>query len=351
MATTATTEVRSGFRRVALSIQYHGSSFLGVQKLGPGHENCITDEHNVDLRGYRSVYSHLEEACTSLFGKFDNLQFSSRTDRGVHALKNVLHVDVPAYRLESSSLDIRRALNAHLRQQVRRRIPSNRPRDTILFPRNNQYVRLNPNNDVQVIQAKLAPTHCMPTPTVPPQRIPWHARFHAVQRTYLYRIVVSRPKDYSVGMCMDWDRTWRLRSPFDFDVGAMQEAASVLMGRHDFSSFRGSQCQAASPVVELRNISVWDEPYRSPFGSSAMGGLFEHADPHCRMIHVVVSGDRFLYRMVRNIVGLLVQVGARELTVEQCRDILHAKDRSVAPQAAPAAGLFLVDVLYDHFEL
>jgi tRNA pseudouridine38-40 synthase len=147
----------------------------------------------------------------------------------------------------------------------------------------------------------------------------FHARFDATGRSYLYRIINRR-----ADLTLDRGRAWRV--PVRLDAEAMDRAAQALVGKHDFSTFRDSQCQAETPVKTLSKISVMrvDEE-----------------------IAVRTSARSFLHRQVRSMVGSLVEVGRGREGVGWIGEILAAADRSQCGPVAPADGLYLEAVSYD----
>jgi len=198
---------------------------------------------------------------------------AGRTDAGVHALGQVAHVDLPrawdGYRL-------REALNAHL------------------FP-----------HPIAVLAAD-------------PAADDFDARRSAIMRHYLYRLINRRAP-----LTVERGRAWHVKRPLDAE--AMREAARVLIGRHDFSTFRDSQCQANSPV---RTLSAFDVERRGD------------------LIEMRLSALSFLHRQVRSMVGSLEHVGAGYWTAADLRDALEAADRRRCGQVAPAHGLYLARVHY-----
>ncbi len=220
-----------------------------------------------------SVQQALEEAAGRLCQRPIAVHAAGRTDSGVHALGQVAHADLPR---DLPGDKVRDALNAHLRP-----LP------------------------VAVLAAE----------EVPPS---FHARFSAVERRYLYRISNRRAP-----LALDLDRAWWV--PGALDAEAMAEAARVLLGRHDFSTFRAAECQAASPLRTLDELSV--------------GRLGED-------IHVVARARSFLHHQVRNMVGTLRRVGEGKWTAADLRRALEARDRSAGGQTAPACGLYLTGVGY-----
>jgi len=243
--------------RFALLVEYDGGPFVGWQR----QENGL------------AVQQALEEAIAAMTGEEARVQGAGRTDAGVHALGQVAHVDLgkawPAHRL-------RAGLNFHLRAHP----------------------------VVVRAAARVAED--------------FHARFSAIQRHYLYRIL-----NRAAPAALDRGRVWHV--PARLDAGVMHEAAQVLVGRHDFTTFRASQCQAESPVKTLDAISV------SRAGEE---------------IHVQVSARSFLHNQVRSIVGSLKLVGEGKWTAANLRAALEACAREACGPVAPAQGLYLTRVDY-----
>jgi tRNA pseudouridine38-40 synthase len=146
----------------------------------------------------------------------------------------------------------------------------------------------------------------------------FHARYSARGKLYEYRIL-NRPERSA----LDRGRAWFLQKRLD--VVAMREAANTLLGRHDFSSFEGSQTDNDNPFCDLQRLLV----------------IRDHD-----VVRIEVYADRFLRQMVRAIVGTLVEVGLGKRTPASVKDILHARDRSSAGKTAPAHGLYLMRVDY-----
>ncbi|WP_370263691.1 tRNA pseudouridine(38-40) synthase TruA, partial [Limnobacter sp.] len=151
----------------------------------------------------------------------------------------------------------------------------------------------------------------------------FHARFSAISRTYRYFFYSSQVRDpFKPHM------TW-VHYPLKLD--AMREAAQCLVGTHDFSAFRASQCQASSPVRTIHSISLVEQG--------------DHA-------YLEVHGNAFLHHMVRNIVGCLMEVGQGRETVEWMTTVLVSKNRSMAAKTYAAQGLSLWHIEYpEHFEI
>ena len=145
------------------------------------------------------------------------------------------------------------------------------------------------------------------------------ARFSATARTYLYRILCRRGPP-----ALDRNRVWWM--PLALDAEAMAEAARVLVGRHDFTTFRAAACQAKSPLRTLDRLDV------TTAGAE---------------IRVEAAARSFLHSQVRSMVGSLKLVGEGKWRAEDLRRALEARDRTACGPIAPAAGLYLVRVDYD----
>ncbi len=226
----------------------------------------------------RTVQGVLTEALTRLLGGEQVvLHSSSRTDSGVHALA------MPVSFRTKSPLPLKAfvlGLNS-------------------LLP-----------DDVRVLEARDAHPS-------------FHARFSTRFKTYLYRIQNGR-----VALPLERRLSWNVRPPLDVD--RMREAARSLLGRHDFSSFRAAQCDAASPERTVTRCEVgWERP---------------------GIVTVLVTADGFLRNMVRIIVGSLVEVGVGKRPPSWLQEVLESRDRRLAGPTAPAQGLFLYAVEYPEFE-
>ena len=250
--------------RYKITIEYEGTNLLGWQKQEEG----------------ASVQSYLEEAITGFSHQKVDVFGAGRTDAGVHALGQVAHFDL------DTSMDlfhIREAFNARLR---------------IL------------EAPVSVIEVENVDDD-------------FHARFKAVGRGYIYRILNRRAPTVLLK-----DRVWCVGYPLN--VEKMKEGAKYLLGHHDFSSFRGAGCQALSPMKTLDKLEI-----------------VQNGDE----IDFTVEARSFLYHQVRNMVGTLKCVGDGKFAPEDVKKILEAKDRAVAGPTAPACGLYLSKVMYDHYLL
>lgn len=236
----------------------------------------------------------------NLYSLINHLHPNFRT--GVHALHNVLHVD-----LLRRARQVGEVLEPHAPETVCRAL--------------NALLR---GSGVQILDCQAVPREGQGS---------FHARFAAKERKYAYRLLTGRS-------VFEAERAWCLdlqSSQQKLNVEAMHAAAQVLVGqRYDFSSFRGKDCQAKSPIKMIRSIDV-----------VRIRPELSHTETFGELIHVHVCAKSFLYHMVRNIVGAVTAVGMGQLPFDAMKDILEARDRSVAPPMAPAQGLFLERVLYE----
>jgi tRNA pseudouridine38-40 synthase len=225
----------------------------------------------------RTVQGALEAAIQDMTGETIRLMVAGRTDAGVHALAQVAHADLSRDWREDS---LRDGLNTILRQK---------------------------EEAVSVIRAARVDDT-------------FNARLGAVRRHYLYRILNRRQPSP-----LERQRAWHVPRPLDPVV--MHEAAQRLLGHHDFSTFRASQCQAASPEKTLELLDV-----------RAVGEIVE----------IRASARSFLHHQVRRMVGSLEAVGSGRWTADDLQAALEAKDTRRSGQQAPAWGLYFIGVDYRH---
>jgi len=167
----------------------------------------------------------------------------------------------------------------------------------------------------------------------------YHARFSATEREYIYRLVAGTAQcgGRQAGL-FEAARSWIVQED-TLDLESMRAAANILQGQHDFSSFRGRDCTAATPIRTLTELSVH---------SSRSSVLLGHvAPPGSMQIFISARAPSFIKNQVRNLVGCLYDVGRGSMAINDVQEILQARDRSKAPRMAPAQGLFLVNVLYN----
>lgn len=387
------------FTRYVFAVSYHGEKLLGFSYQGPTGENCLVYNPDktvqADLRGVESVEGRLRRALDLLVGEsnYQNIQVSSRTDRGVHALRNTLQVDIrPRCKQHRNKNDANnettlddRTSNSKRQWKPKNllhglnfylsRIPSypTLPSDTDNKANASKANFYNHpfNNNITVLSSVVAPdtmiTNQNYDPSLPedesnPKRLPWDVRFSATQRTYAYRILHSyhtheakSAASYYHSQPFEHDRVWRIHddkgSVGELDIDAMNCAARFLVGTHDFTSFRGKGCQRSSPVTTLDDVVVHKERYHGIMSGFMLAKNESGNIPESfHLVTIIIKGKSFLYHQVRNIVACLVEVGQGRLTPSDVQKILEKKDRSAAPGMAPAQGLFLVDVKHGDFE-
>ena len=393
------------FTRYIFAVQYHGGSLLGFSYQGPSGENCIV--YNPDktiqanLLGVESVEGRLRRALNILVGEsnYQNIQVSSRTDRGVHAWRNTLQVDIRPRKKgrdagnQTSSLiratkqwkpkNLVDGINFYLSRIPS--IPSSQgDAENLLQGKNRRSKASKTNlcnypldNNVTILSSVVAPDRRTPNqnynPNLPedesnPKSLDFDVRFTATRRTYAYRILHS----YATPTCPSYyhsqpfehDRVWRIHdndvNKGELNIDAMNLAAKYLEGTHDFTSFRGKGCQRSSPVTTLDEVAVYKERYHGIVPRFMLASQQENSSAvsNCNslpipdtfsMITIVIKGKSFLYHQVRNIVACLVEVGQGRIKPDDVKVILEKKDRGAAPGMAPPQGLFLVDVEHGDF--
>ncbi|MCL2469517.1 MAG: tRNA pseudouridine(38-40) synthase TruA [Alphaproteobacteria bacterium] len=221
-----------------------------------------------------TVQQVLEEALTSFCGESVTLHVAGRTDAGVHALAQVAHFDLEK---DTDEQTICGAMNHYVRPHA-----------------------------VTVLSAReVAPD--------------FHARFSAQARRYRYIVCNRKPP-----LALMRGRAWHVVAPLSLD--SMRKAAKLLHGKHDFSTFRASGCQANSPLRTLDSITVDQQEDLFVFEAQARS---------------------FLYHQVRNMVGSLTLVGAGQWNVDDFAQAFAAADRTKGGLTAPADGLYFMRVFYD----
>jgi tRNA pseudouridine38-40 synthase len=223
------------------------------------------------------VQESIETAIKEFCGEIVLVQGSGRTDAGVHAIAQVAHFDLEKH---TDANTVRDALNHHL---------------------------------------KLLPVSILDATSIDSD---FHARFSAKQRAYKYIIVNRRPP-----ICLDRGQAWWV--PVNLDIESMQEAAKLLVGNHDFTTFRAADCQSNSAVKTLDSIEI-----------SALKCLIG------KKIEIRVRARSFLYHQVRNFVGSLKLVGEGRWSVTDFEDAFKAADRKRGGPTAPSEGLYFEEVIY-----
>jgi tRNA pseudouridine38-40 synthase len=243
--------------RYSICLEYDGTPFSGWQRQAS------------DL----SVQAVIEDAIFKFSGEHVTIRAAGRTDAGVHALGQVAHLVLTK---DWEPGRVRDALNFHMRP-----------------------------HPVVVLQC----AHVSDA---------FDARFSAIERRYLYRILTRRAPPV-----LDRNRVWWL--PIELNADAMSDAARVFIGHHDFTTFRATQCQSPTAMKTLTHFEVQ-----------------RLADE----IHLTVASRSFLHNQVRSMVGSLKHVGEGKWTKSDLETALAARNRTACGTVAPANGLYLAEVKY-----
>jgi len=242
--------------RVALGVSYDGNGWSGWQTQPGG----------------QTIQDQLEAAIAAFAGVAVPTICAGRTDAGVHATAQVVHIDSPVTRTQSAWV---RGLNS-------------------------------------LLPASIAVQWAADVSDE------FHARFSATARAYTY-VISNTPVRQPL---LAGRAGWSFRP---LDVDQMQAGADLLVGEHDFSSFRSSQCQAPNPVRTMHSLKV---------------------ERRSSLVFVHLKANAFLHHMVRNIVGELVLLGQGKTDLSHVKRILAARDRKLAAPTFSAGGLYLTDVTY-----
>lgn len=248
--------------RFALLIEYDGTPFHGWQRQAAGQP---------------SVQAAVEAALARLDPAGPTIAAAGRTDAGVHATGQVATVDLAR---DWDPFRLSEAVNHHLKPAP-----------------------------VAVIRAARVDED-------------FHARFSAIERRYLFRLVARRAP-----VTHDRGRVWQVLSPLD--ARAMRAGAAHLLGLHDFTTFRSTLCQSKSPVKTLDEVTITEHPY--PGGAE---------------YRFTLRARSFLHNQVRSIVGTLERVGAGAWSPDAVRDALAQRDRAACGPVCPPQGLYLTGVSY-----
>jgi tRNA pseudouridine38-40 synthase len=247
--------------RYALLVEYNGAPFSGWQR----------------QRDQPSVQGAIEAALAKLEPRDHTIAAAGRTDAGVHATGQVAHCDMER---DWDPFRLSEALNYHLKP-----------------------------DPVAVLKAARVDDG-------------WHARFSAIERQYLFKLITRRAP-----LTVEAGQMWRVNH--DLDPEAMQRGADYLLGEHDFTTFRSTICQAQSPVKTLDELRIE-----------------AHPRPHGTEYHFHVRARSFLHNQVRSFVGTLERVGAGAWQPEDVKTALEARDRAACGPVSPPMGLYLARVGY-----
>jgi tRNA pseudouridine38-40 synthase len=254
-------------KRWKIEIEYDGTAYHGWQR---------------QESGLPTIQQSIEAAIHKFCAQDITITAAGRTDAGVHAHGQVAHFDLDYGDRALDGFNLAKAINAHLRPEP-----------------------------IAIVNAKEVDSQ-------------FHARFGATNKLYRYRII-TRPAP----PIHDLAHVWYLKHAIDIEL--MREGAKHLIGRHDFTSFRDSQCQAKTPIRTLDRISIETVTYDSFDGHH---------------IQIELEAQSFLHHQCRNIVGTLTDVGRGKTKPAGIKDILAGKDRTQAGITAPASGLSLVRIDY-----
>ena len=245
---------------------------LGLEYCGTAYSGWQRQRHT------GSIQQCVEDALSQVADHTVTVQCAGRTDAGVHAWHQVIHFETEVCReLHSWVL----GGNVNLPSDI-----------SLLWARN--------------VSAE------------------FNARFSATGRSYQYIILNRRARPGTMHGYVTWE-------PRSLDEQLMQQAAASLLGEHDFTSFRAIECQARSPVREVRRLEI------------TRSGEYVYID---------IEANAFLHHMVRNIAGVLVAIGTGKMPVTWAQEVLTAKDRTLGGVTLPAAGLYLKEIHYPiHFNI
>jgi tRNA pseudouridine38-40 synthase len=258
--------------RMALGLQYDGSPYSGWQS--QVNQNTIQDELQKALSTFIGI--------DALKSNPIHVITAGRTDTGVHALGQVVHFDVEVERENWSWV---RGVNTFL------------PESIVV-------------NWAQPVSEEFS------------------ARYSAYERTYIYALYAGPCRS---PMAASRAGYVMLPAEYWFDIDAMRQSAECLLGEHDFTSFRSSECQSKSPVKTIYSIEIIsDEPW----------------------LYFQIKGNAFLHHMIRNLIGSFIQIGVGKHKSEWMAEVLAAKDRSIAAPTYSPAGLYLAKIAYpDEFQI
>lgn len=253
--------------RYKIDIEYDGSNYCGWQR-----QNNLQE---TSLKG--SVQAAIENALFQYCREHINLTVAGRTDAGVHAIHQVAHFDM-------------------------NKIP-NKGANEVAFALNDYLLKA--KHRIVILKSALISNE-------------FSARFDAKKRQYLYKIILRKAP-----LALNAKRAWHIS--YDLNIENMQKAAQFLYGKHDFSSFRSSQCQAKNPIRTLDSIEFC---------------LINEE------LNIIITAPSFLHNQVRTIVGTLYNIGRGYWHVSDIKTILEAKNRTKAGPNAPPYGLYLYKIHY-----
>ncbi len=227
--------------------------------------------------GHKTVQDEIENAIFQFCGQHIRIHAAGRTDAGVHACGQVAHFDLDYGTRTLTGFDVAKAINAFLK-----------------------------NEQIAILDAV-------------PVANDFHARFMATNKLYSYKIMNRRAH-----LAIHKGLAWHVYK--DLDVPTMHDCAQMLIGTHDYSTFRDSQCQAKSPIRHISRIDI---------------------TRHDDWVVMDVEGKSFLHHQVRNMIGSLVHVGTKKWSMDDFKCAFESRDRTKGGVTAPPDGLTMVRVDYD----
>ncbi|MAI62686.1 MAG: tRNA pseudouridine(38-40) synthase TruA [Micavibrio sp. TMED27] len=231
---------------------------------------------------HMTIQQAIEEAIHGFCQQEVKVQVAGRTDAGVHARGQVAHFDLAPTKKPMQPFEIAKAINYHLQPHT-----------------------------ISIIGIEAVDDE-------------FHARFSAVNKLYRYRIINRQGT-----VALDKGLVWHIKKKLDAEK--MHAAAQLLLGHHDFTTFRDSECQAQSPMKTLDRLDVMTRDYDHKGGQE---------------IIIETEGKSFLHHQVRNMVGTLTLVGEGKWSAQDLKTALEAKDRTAGGPTAPADGLYMVRIDY-----
>ena len=264
---------------IRLLIEYDGTNYHGWQsQASPNRE--AGDLH-------QTIQGTIEDVLSGITKHPENVVAAGRTDAGVHATGQVIHFKTTLHINESSWI---KAINS-------------------LLPA-----------DIVVKKAEYVPEE-------------FHARFDAKSKVYRYIILNS-------GLPSAFQRNYVWHIKQHLNISLMRAASQYLIGHHDFSSFRASDCSAKSPVKTLDRLEIDEISLENAASGTELNSVPKH------VVLLTFEARSFLQHMVRNIVGTLAEVGRGKISPPDIKTILEKRDRRYAGPIAPPQGLYLTEVRY-----
>ena len=294
--------------RYCFDIHYIGKNY-------GGWINTFNKDSSYHIKNKPGITDYLFKAFQKFAGpeNVSNLRGSSRTDAGVSALCNRFHVDI--------------AMRTKTRYNVNKDLANILPYDAETIRKAvNYYMNA---DDVVITDGRIV------------DKTTFDAVRSARSRTYMYRILCRASAKNDVLFRFHEDNLWRVEH--DLDVERMRDAAQHLLGTHDFTSVRNAGCSCSTATRTVQRLDI------SEVQISDQSLLHQEATllGEGKLLIIHIKANAFLYRMVRNIVGALVDVGKGKLSPDDLPNLISNKDRHALPPPAPAQGLYLMHVEYD----